>query len=109
MTDTQFTKAHNGFAIEGEITFDTAAALYRQTGQLFADQSSPLRLDLAKVQTVDSAGVALLLEWQAESKKFNLSLHILNAPNDLMRLAALSEAQDLLNVSGRSEKEDETP
>ena len=60
------------------------------------------QVDLSGVPLADSAGLALMLEWQARQRKRGRELTIINAPDDLMRLAKLSEADDLLNLSGRS-------
>jgi phospholipid transport system transporter-binding protein len=59
------------------------------------------QIDLAGVTTIDSAGLALLLEWQSRAHAAGRELTVRNAPDGLLRLARLCEAVDLLNLSGR--------
>ena len=59
-------------------------------------------LDLDAVPKVDSSGLALLLEWQSIARRAGRSLHIRNAPADLLSLASLCEANDFLAIEGRN-------
>ena len=97
-----FNKNESGdLLLSGELTFDTAPALYRDAESLL-NKGEPLRtIDLAAVEDVDSAGLALLLEWQAQSGQSGENLNIINAPENLLSLARLCEAVDLLQISGR--------
>lgn len=81
-------------SLSGALTFDTVAALYVQTSA----SSHSGNVDLSRVSSVDSAGLALLLEWQSSANKRNITLAFINAPSDLRRLAALSEANGLLGL-----------
>lgn len=89
--------------ISGALTFDTAPGLYEEMAAYIRDGALPNSLDLSAVTTVDSAGLALLLEWQAVRNKHGASLKITGAPSSLVSLAQLCEAIDLLNLSGRHE------
>jgi ABC-type transporter Mla MlaB component len=86
----------------GALTFKSTPGLYRETEKLFCTGSPVSSIDLAGVTSVDSAGLALLLEWQATQGPNSPSLHIINAPPALMSLALLCDAVELLNISGRS-------
>jgi phospholipid transport system transporter-binding protein len=81
-------------SLSGALTFDTVTALYVQTSA----SSHSGNVDLSGVSSVDSAGLALLLEWQSSANKRNTTLAFINAPSDLRRLAALSEANGLLGL-----------
>ena len=61
------------------------------------------RIDLSGVTKVDSAGLALLLEWQAQSNASNETLTMTGAPASLLRLAKLCGAMKLINLSGNTE------
>ena len=89
--------------ISGALTFETTPALYNEMATQVRGNSSPAVLNLAGVTAVDSAGLALLLEWQAARNHTGSSIQIANAPSSLVRLAQLCEAVDLLNLSGRHE------
>ena len=86
----------------GALTFKSTPSLYRETEKLFHTDTPVSSIDLAAVTSVDSAGLALLLEWQATRRTNSRKLQIINAPAALMSLALLSDAIELLNISGRS-------
>jgi len=90
-------------SVTGELTFESAAALFSQTETLFRGPKPVTLIDLAAVTTADSAGLALLLEWQAQQRSASLPLEIRNAPPGLISLARLCEADDVMSVSGRGE------
>ena len=83
--------------LSGPLTFDTAGAHYQDSANLFAS-ASVTAVNLEQVDRVDSAGLALLLEWQSAARRAGRELVFSNAPNDLLRLAALAEASDLLGL-----------
>ena len=86
----------------GALTFKSTPGLYRETEKLFHTGSPVSSIDLSEVTSVDSAGLALLLEWQATRHTNSHKLQIINAPSALMSLALLSDAVELLNISGRN-------
>ena len=86
--------------LNGELTFQTTPGLFENSTQLPGNSVGPARLDLAGVSAVDSAGLALLLEWQSMRPSED-RLQIINAPRSLLSLAQLCEAVDMLNLSGR--------
>lgn len=82
----------------GALTFETVPGLFREAAAHIADAADGQLIDLADVQAVDSAGLALLLEWQAAAGG---SLSMTGAPSSLVQLARLSEATELLKLTGR--------
>jgi phospholipid transport system transporter-binding protein len=89
--------------ITGPLTLNTVAALYEQANTEAARGQRIVNLDLEAVPSVDSSGLALLLEWQSKAVGAGNSLHIRNAPADLLSLASLCEANDLLVIEGRNQ------
>ena len=87
--------------LAGDLTFATANRLFREFERELSGGEAIDLIDLAGVTTVDSAGLALLLEWQARRRGRELAMR--NAPNALLRLARLCEADDLLQLSGRED------
>lgn len=83
----------------GDLTFATVSSLFRQIERGPPGEQTIDRIDLAGVTAVDSAGLALLLEWQARRRGRALAMQ--NAPHALLRLARLCEADDLLRLSGQ--------
>jgi phospholipid transport system transporter-binding protein len=95
--------AEGGARLGGRLTFRTCAALFDELERHGEEQPVDGPVDLAAVDQVDSAGLALLLEWQARQTAGGRRLTLVNAPGSLLRLAHLADAVDLLNLSGRSE------
>jgi phospholipid transport system transporter-binding protein len=85
--------------LSGELIFSTVGALDLQGETLLRGEKSVSELDLQAVSRVDSSGLALLLEWQSRAKATGRNLIISNAPDDLVRLARLCEAEELLNLN----------
>ena len=90
--------------VSGALTFETVTRLFHDMERRLPDTGPIETVDLDGVSTADSAGLALLLEWQARQRKRGRELAITNAPDNLLRLARLSEAIDLLHISGRGER-----
>lgn len=88
-------------SLTGPLTFATVARLFGEIVQTQPQTAPGARIDLAGVGAVDSAGLALLLEWQSRARARGGQLALDNAPADLLRLARLCEADDLLSLSGR--------
>ena len=84
--------------MSGSLIFETVGDTYRNSGKLLSDPGALSAVDLGKVDNVDSAGLALLLEWQSLARRNGKNLDFRNAPRDLLRLAALAEASELLGL-----------
>ena len=92
---------------------DAAGALFRLRGRLgFADVPGVLasaeqlfpaagvvRLDLGGLENVNSAGLALLLEWQHEFRRSGRELKLLNVPRALANIARVSELEPILSIT----------
>lgn len=85
--------------LAGELTFESVPALYLQAQN--AIPKNLVSVDLSGITAADSAGLALLLEWQASRNDELEQLKFTHAPSSLISLASLSEATELLNISGR--------
>jgi len=79
----------NHYHIDGDLTF---SSINKKTMPSFdfLKQSNEIQIDLRKVVSTDSAGLALLLEWIKHSKLYNTKLVFMNIPHQLLTLATLS-------------------
>jgi phospholipid transport system transporter-binding protein len=84
--------------IEGPLTLGTVTRQFREHTALRCGDSCISTIDLAGASRIDSAGLALLLEWQARARQGGNALELRHAPQDLLQLAALCEATELLGV-----------
>jgi phospholipid transport system transporter-binding protein len=78
------------FRLSGELTFDTVPDLLVRSRQLFA-ACPALEIDLAGVDRVDSAGLALLTEWTRVAESLQQEIGFTNMP---------AQMRDLVRVSG---------
>mgnify|MGYP000435658086 CR=1 FL=1 len=85
------------FRVTGPMTFETASDLAEQSGRLDGD-SDPLRLDLSAVGHVDSAGVAVLVDWLATARAAGRELVFESAPEQLTAIARVSGVDALLGL-----------
>jgi phospholipid transport system transporter-binding protein len=85
-------------AITGDLSFETVPAVLAQTEQYTARSDLPDRLtiDFAAVTGVDSAAVALLLEWRRLAAARGKALEFANLPANLLALAELYGVTDLI-------------
>jgi phospholipid transport system transporter-binding protein len=89
-------------ALSGALTFESTPGLYRETLKLFQPPGRIDSVDLSGITAADSAGLALLLEWQALQRAASRDLEVRNAPEGLLSLARLAEADDVMHIKGRN-------
>jgi len=90
--------------VTGDLTFESVPLLYREMERRLPSSGPVRTIDLGGVTRADSAGLALLLEWQSRQRRRGRELTIHSAPANLLRLAGLCEAIDLLKLSGRDDQ-----
>jgi phospholipid transport system transporter-binding protein len=81
--------------LSGELRFDTVGSLL-DVGNRVIGEGRIAVIDLASVSAVDSAGLALLIEWLSVARSVNRPLRYENIPLQLQQLARLSEVEELL-------------
>jgi phospholipid transport system transporter-binding protein len=77
------------FIIDGELTFTT---IDKQTVKSFAFLSTAkhITIDLGRVTSTDSAGLALMIEWIKYTRHHRIQITFKNIPEQLLNLAKLS-------------------
>jgi phospholipid transport system transporter-binding protein len=91
------TSAGGPWTLSGALTFDTVTQLWSQGGRMLAAAAAATtEVDLAGVEQVDSAGLALLVGWQAQVQAAGGVLRFRAMPERLLAIARISEAQDFL-------------
>ncbi len=78
------------------LTFATTPQLYLQTGNMFNTPLPLLTFDLAGVTRVDSAGLALMLEWRREAQRRGKNIRFQNIPAQLAAIAKVSGLNGIL-------------
>ena len=99
-TATLTTTGAGQVAVAGPMTFATAGELLRASQVLFAGSSTAAALGIAinlqQVSTVDSAALALLLEWLRWGRSERRAVAFQNLPEKLVAIARLSGVDELL-------------
>lgn len=83
------------FSLSGDMSFATANQILKSSESLFR-QHTALEIDLSGVGTADSAGLALMLEWKAQSAQRGAAIQFIAIPNSLLAVAETSEVSDLI-------------
>jgi len=86
------------FRLSGHLGFDSAAHALTESHKLFAEHKK-IQVDLAGVDSTDSAGLALLVEWTGWARREKRKLTFTHVPKQAMALAKISEVDELLPVS----------
>jgi phospholipid transport system transporter-binding protein len=86
------------FRLEAPLTFASVAGLRDRGIELIhaATRAQGLILDLHAVPAVDSAGLALLIDWLAEARAASRPLKYQQPPQTLVALARLSDVEKLI-------------
>ena len=89
------------FAVAGYLVFENAARALA-AGETAFDGQQRIEVDLADVGRVDSAGLALLLEWAVAARAAGGGVRYRNLPAGASALAGISDVSELLDeaVSG---------
>jgi len=86
------------FQLEGELTFGT---INKKTAKHlgFSTLKDTIVIDLSKITTTDSAGLALIIEWMKLAGKNQSQIVYENIPEQLIALAKLSGFEQFLRCS----------
>ncbi len=98
MTALRIERVDAGHAsVGGRLGFAEATAALARGAELYG--SAPeVAVDLAELQGIDSATLAVLLAWAARARSAGTQLHFTRAPADLTALAHLCDAEMLLGL-----------
>jgi phospholipid transport system transporter-binding protein len=83
------------YSVSGHLGFTSVRDVLRASAPLLDGQPT-IEIDLAKVESADSAGLALLIEWYCLAQRSNRSIRFVNAPAQLRALAKISDIETVL-------------
>jgi phospholipid transport system transporter-binding protein len=94
------TRDDGTIGVSGALTFETVPAYYAASNGWLSGGAGALTVDLHGVTRVDSAGVALLLEWLARARAGGHALAFVNLPEQvqhMIRVSGLNQAFGINN------------
>jgi phospholipid transport system transporter-binding protein len=83
------------FRLAGNLDFGSVGTLLAEGEGRFAGHPT-IRIDLQAVTQANSAGLALLLEWLDQAQRGKQRVELINLPESLMRIAAITNLAGLL-------------
>jgi phospholipid transport system transporter-binding protein len=83
------------WALSGDLQFDNAARVLDEGAAAFGADAHA-EIDLAQVRRVDSAGLALLVEWSVAARSGGRAVAYRNVPPALGALAGISDLGQFL-------------
>jgi len=81
--------------VSGPLTFETVTGLYRTSTPWFSGRSE-LVVDLSGVTRIDSAGLALMVEWLRQARGSQCTLQFRNIPEQVLTLVRINGLQDVI-------------
>ncbi len=89
------------YRVTGELGFATVPGIWEQS-RAALDSGTELVIDLGGVTQVDSAGLALVVEWLRWARGHGRRVSFVAVPKDLHALARISEVEGFLDGATRS-------
>jgi phospholipid transport system transporter-binding protein len=77
------------FIVNSDLTFQSIDGQSFKS-QAFLKSGKEITVDLSRVSSADSAGLALMIEWIKYTRNNRITLHFKNIPEQLLTLAKLS-------------------
>lgn len=84
--------------LTGALNADTALRWASEGQQWINKASNSCVIDLAQVDSIDSAGIAILLSWERYAKHQRKSLSFKNPPEKLLAMLQLYDLTEILHV-----------
>jgi phospholipid transport system transporter-binding protein len=79
----------------GELSFETAARALK-LGEALIGRGGTWVIDLAGIESGDSAGIAVLVEWLAAAQANGGSVRYEKIPSQMLAIARISDLEELL-------------
>ncbi|MBI3576062.1 MAG: STAS domain-containing protein [Gammaproteobacteria bacterium] len=87
------------YEIRGQLTFETVPRYFSYTPQILQGADGPVTVDLAGVTLADSAGIALLVEWQQQARAAQRTLQFANIPEQVRKVVHVSGLQRAFDIA----------
>ena len=86
--------------VSGRLGFHEAGAAADRWRELVGGGAGEVAVDIGGIERVDSATLAVLLDWAAKALRAGTRLRLTGVPADLTALAHLSGTESMLGIGG---------
>lgn len=80
----------------GELTFETVPGVWERSRGMFEADQAEVAVELSDVARVDSAGLALLIEWVRAAREAKAAIRFRDIPEQLLAIARVSGVEEIL-------------
>ena len=87
-------KNESGYQLQGSLTYDSVRDLIHQKLVVDGFNSDDIKINCERLVRIDSAGVALLIQWQRECEKYNKKLQLVALPYQAVSLLKANKLDD---------------
>ncbi len=84
--------------LSGVVDKHSVSGLHKKSVEIARSDNPPTEVCLEAVAHIDSAGLALLLEWRSWARRAGQQLSLSHAPRQLRMLARLSQLDEVLGL-----------
>ena len=96
MAEGGFTVSDDGsWLLFGELDFETVPSLLDHP-DVALKAGKDIRVDFSEVTRVDSAGLALMIDWMRKAERAGLSITFENVPEQLHSIARICDLDEIL-------------
>ena len=85
------------FLLEGDINHQTSPVVRSEILKKLSRQNG-LQLDLSNVTSIDSSGLAILVEAVAEARKTNRKIRLVRFSDQVLKLIRLAHLEDVFSI-----------
>ncbi|MFO7594432.1 MAG: STAS domain-containing protein [Pseudomonadota bacterium] len=82
--------------VSGDLTFATVSAILKHSRPLLASVNDRVVMELADVGRVDSAGLALLVQWMRMAREQKVKICFRHVPEQLLAIAHASDLDHII-------------
>jgi len=90
--------------IEGEIDINTAPQFKKAFDRVIKDKKEKIVINMAKVEYIDSSGLATLVELLKNFRKISAKLKLTNLSSKVMSLFEITKLEKLFDISPTEEE-----
>lgn len=86
------------YRLRGELNYESVPVVWRVGLETFSTDQE-VEVDLKRISRSNSAGLALLIEWQREMKKAGKTITYTNMPAQMLAIARASSLDQILPLA----------